>query len=238
MKETIGIVGGMGSHATAAMFQQFILKSPAGSDQEHMEILLHNNPCIPDRTMGILHGGADPLPELARSVRLLEQCGATTIILACITAHFYYDRLKASLTKAKLFHILQETADFACSMYPNIRNVGILATEGTCRSGLWQKEFANRHINAIVLPDPYQKDYVTDVIYGPLGIKAGYTDDAMKRKLIDGCGVLRELGAEAVIGGCSELPLLISKEDVSMPYIDSVQAAVDKLIDTYYCEVR
>lgn len=234
MKDIIGIVGGMGSHATVSFFQQLINHSPAKKDQEYMDILIHNNTRIPDRTEGILYHGDDPLPELLRSVRLLENGGATTIVLACITAHHFHHRLAESLTKAKIFHIVEETADYICNTYPYIKNVGILATEGTLKTKLWQEEFDKRNINTLVLSEQDQIEYFNNIVYGPKGIKAGYHDKVLKNNLLAGCKKIIDMGAEAIIGACSELPLIISKEDVPIPYIDSIQVTVEKLIDVYY----
>ncbi|ULL17060.1 aspartate/glutamate racemase family protein [Paenibacillus sp. H1-7] len=234
MNEILGIVGGMGSHATASMFQQLINKSSVKKDQEYIEILIHNNTRIPDRTEAILNQGEDPLPELARSVKLLERCGAAVIVLACVTAHHFYDKLGETLQHAQLFNIIKETADFTCSMYPNTRTIGILATEGTCKSGLWQKEFNKRKMSTVILSDPHQETYFNSVVYGPKGIKAGYTNEELKLKLLEGCNKLRDMGAEAIIGACSELPILISKEDLQLPYIDSLEVTVEKLIGRYY----
>lgn len=234
MKAMIGIVGGMGSHAAVSFFQQLIDRSPARTDQDYMEILLHNNARIPDRTENILYGGEDPLPELVRSVRILENGGATIIVLACVTAHHYYNRLEEALTQAKLFHIVRETADSACRMYPNLKQVGILATEGTIQTRLWQEELHRRQIEALVLADADQEDYFNKVVYGPNGIKAGYRDAVLKNKLLAGCQQLIAMGAEAIIGACSELPLVLSKEEVPVPYIDSIQVTVAQLIDVYY----
>jgi len=235
MKEMIGIVGGMGSHAAVSLFHQLISRSPAKTDQEYMEILLHNNTRIPDRTEGILQRGDDPLPELARSIKMLENGGATIIVLACITAHHFYDRLES---KARIFHIVKETSDYVCSACPDLKNVGILATEGTLSTGLWQKEFGKRNVNTITLPDRDQIHHFNNVVYGPRGIKAGYRDDALKKKLLEGCDKLVDLGAEAIIGACSELHLLISKEDPQVPYIDAIHVTVDKLIHAYYGDTQ
>jgi aspartate racemase len=234
MNDIVGIVGGMGSHATVSFFQQLINHSPAKKDQEYMDILIHNNTRIPDRTEGILYHGEDPLPELLRSVSLLENCGATIIVLACITAHHFYNRLEESLTKAKIFHIVKETADYICSTYPYLKNVGILATEGTLKTQLWQEEFDKRHINTLVLSDKHQIEYFNNIVYGQKGIKAGYKDNVLKNNLLMGCKKIIDMGAEAIIGACSELPLIISKEDIPVPYIDPIQVTVEKLIDVYY----
>lgn len=234
MKEMIGIAGGMGSHATVYLFQQLINKSPAKRDQEYMEILIHNNPFIADRTEGILYQGVDPVPQMLRSIQLLENSGATTILLACITAHYYYNTLKQSLKKAKLFNMIEETVDYSSSIFPGVRNIGILATEGTIKTGIWKKVLDQRQINIIVLPQKDQMEYFNQVVYGSKGIKAGYRNRELKSKLIEGCNILNDMGAEVIIGACSELPLMISKEDLPIPYIDSVHATVQKLIEKYY----
>jgi aspartate racemase len=234
MKEMIGIVGGMGSHATVSFFQQLINHSHAKKDLEYMEILIHNNTNIPDRTAGILYDGNDPLPELLRSVKTLENGGAGIIVLACITAHYFYERLEQSLTTAKIFHIVKETVDYTCSHHPNLKNVGVLATEGTLKTQLWQKEFGKRQINTLVLPDQLQIKYFNNVVYGNKGIKAGYRNVGLKKTLLAGCKELINMGAEVIIGACSELPLMISKDDLLAPYIDSIHVTIEKLIDLYY----
>lgn len=171
-----------------------------------MEVLLHNNTRIPDHTEGIVHHGDDPFPELLRSVKLLENGGATVIVLACITAHYYYPRLVKSLTSAKMFHIVKETADNVSSTHPGLKNVGVLATEGTLKTGIWQDELHRRGIYTVVLLDRFQAEYFNDVVYGRKGLKAGGHNRALKNKLLK-ASILADLGAEAIIGGCSELPI-------------------------------
>ncbi|MGC5325933.1 aspartate/glutamate racemase family protein [Brevibacillus sp. SYSU BS000544] len=234
MKEILGIIGGMGSHATVSMFQQIINHSPARKDQEYMEIMIHNNSRIPDRTEGILGHGDDPFPEICRSAKLLEDCGATILVLACITAHHYSEKLESSLGKAHLFHIVKETVAYTRKLYPDLKRAGVLATEGTIKSKLWEKEFRMNNIDTVVLSEEEQADYFTNVIYGPQGVKAGFRNEQLKDSLLEGCHRLVSKGAEVIIGACSELPLLIAKEDVQVPYIDAIQVAIEKLTTTYY----
>jgi aspartate racemase len=238
MNDVIGIVGGMGSRATVSFFQQLISHSPAVKDQEYMEVLIHNNSRIPDRTEGILYHGNDPFPELLRSIRLLENGGATIIVLACITAHHFYDKLQETLTSAKMFHIVKETADYVCSTNPHLKNIGILATEGTLKTELWQNELFKRGITTVMLPNRHQVEYFNNVVYGRKGIKTGFLNSELKNKLFEGCSKLIDMGAEAIIGGCSELPLVISNEDVHVPYIDSIQVTIEKLSNLCYRNSR
>jgi aspartate racemase len=129
---------------------------------------------------------------------------------------------------------VKETADYVCSKHPGLKNVGILATEGTLKTALWQDELQRRGVNTVVLSDRHQTEYFNEVVYGRNGLKAGFHNGAMKNKLLTGCRQLADRGAEAIIGGCSELHLLISEEDVPVPYIDAIRVTAAKLSDLYY----
>ena len=115
----VGILGGMGPDATVTMFQNILRATPARSDQEHLRILIYNNPKIPDRTAAICANGADPLPALIQSAKLLEQAGVDLIIIPCVTAHYFYDGLQTAI-KTPILHIAQETLQYASSRYPNL----------------------------------------------------------------------------------------------------------------------
>jgi aspartate racemase len=76
-------------------------------------------------------------------------------------SHHYYPRLEKSLTSAKMFHIVKETADNVSSTHPGLKNVGVLATEGTLKTGIWQDELHRRGINTVVLPNRFQNILTT-----------------------------------------------------------------------------
>ena len=93
MKNTIGIVGGMGPLATCDLFRKIIDVTEAGSDQEHVRVVIDSNTEIPDRTAAILAGGKDPVPELRKSASYLVSIGADLLIMPCNTAHYFYDQV-------------------------------------------------------------------------------------------------------------------------------------------------
>ena len=113
---TIGIIGGMGPLATADLFQKIIRHTDARCDQEHLHILIDNNTAIPDRTAALLHGGADPFPEMCRSAKFLEAGGADCLIMPCNTAHFYHRRLQEQL-RIPLLHMVELT----CMIYQGVK---------------------------------------------------------------------------------------------------------------------
>jgi aspartate racemase len=74
-EKIIGILGGMGPEATIDLFYKIVKFTPAEKDQDHLRIIIDNNPKIPDRTAAILKKGEDPLPALQETARNLEKAG-------------------------------------------------------------------------------------------------------------------------------------------------------------------
>ena len=98
MKKILGIVGGMGPAATCDLMEKIISLTAATCDQDHLHVIADVNTNIPDRTAAILHGGADPVPELVKSGQRLQNAGAELLLLPCNTAHYFYEPLAASVT--------------------------------------------------------------------------------------------------------------------------------------------
>jgi len=108
-KKTIGIIGGMGPLAAADLFEKIIFHTKASCDQDHLRTLIDSNCGIPDRTEAILHGGADPVPELTASARGLERQGAELLLMACNTAHCYYEAVQSAVS-VPVLHMIRLTA--------------------------------------------------------------------------------------------------------------------------------
>lgn len=199
-KKTIGIIGGMGPMATADLFAKIINLTDAKKDSEHIHILIDNNPQIPDRTSAILHGTESPLPHLINSANRLKEAGADFLIIPCITSHGFYDELVANVD-IPILNIVEETAKYLESN--SIKKAVLLATDGTRHTNVFGKIFKKFDIELLYPSDAVQADLMS-MIYS--GIKAGAETfdsssvNAELDKLIDG-------GAEAVILGCTELPL-------------------------------
>jgi len=90
-EKIIGILGGMGPEATIDLFYKIIKFTPAKKDQDHLRIIIDNNPKIPDRTAAILGKGEDPIPALRETAKNLEKAGADFIIIPCNNYWLYRD---------------------------------------------------------------------------------------------------------------------------------------------------
>ncbi len=212
-KKTIGILGGMGPLATADLFRKLTLHTDAASDQEHPRVVIDSNTDIPDRTAALLRGGADPTPELTKSARRLAAMGADVLMMPCNTAHAFYDAVAAA-AGVPVLHMIALTRDALCAR--GVKAAGLLATDGTVATGVYQKTFDGSGV-ALLTPPGDDQAAVMDVIYN--GVKAGdlaHDVSAFRRA----CEGLLARGAETLILGCTELPPAFELYRLDYPHID------------------
>ncbi len=228
-EKVIGILGGMGPEATIDLFTKIVKGTPAQKDQDHLRILIDNNPKIPDRTLAILRKGPSPLPKLLRSATLLEKAGADMILIPCVTAHHYYEPLQRRV-KIPILHIVQETVEYLKKRLKGIRKIGLIATTGTIQSGLFQEALASIKIEVLLLDRSIQKHWVMEGIYGKKGIKAIGPSEFSRDLIVKASQKLVEKGAQALLAGCTEIPLVLKDGDLPVPIIDPIsilaQAAI------------
>lgn len=198
--KTIGIIGGMGPLATYDLAEKIVDNTVAACDQDNIPVIIDCNTRIADRTEAILHGGADPRPEMKKSAKRLEEAGADVLIMGCNTAHYFYDSVCEDIS-IPLLHMPRETADRLSEM--GIKKAGVLATDGTCRSGVYDDALKRAGIEA-VYPSAEKQKLLMSLIYDH--VKAGNLDLSD----IDTGAVISEMkekGAEILILGCTELPI-------------------------------
>ncbi|QNL44007.1 aspartate/glutamate racemase family protein [Oscillibacter hominis] len=208
MKKTIGIIGGMGPLATADLFRKIVLMTDAASDNDHIRIFIDDNTAIPDRTLAILSGGADPVEAMADSIRKLEQCGADCLIMPCNTAHYFLPRLRP-LTGIPFLSMLEATAKACAAAFPG-KTAGVLATRGTLSSGVYERALQSEGVDYL-LPEEEDRDRLMQVIYK--GVKKGAPIESVRGPMEE---VLNHMsGADYFILGCTELP--IAAEGLALP---------------------
>lgn len=215
-EQIIGVLGGMGPWATLDFFEKILRLTPVRTDQEHLRILIDNNPKIPDRSPAILGDGVDPTPELVATAQHLERAGADFIVIPCNTAHAFYARIQAAVS-IPVLHIMDEVAAVAHADVPHVRTVGVLATAATIVAGLYQRSFEKIAVK-VLAPDASGQDVVNRAIYG---VKAGETGSNVTRALVPVASDLIGRGAQALVLGCTELPFVLNARDVSVPLLDS-----------------
>jgi len=226
----VGIVGGLGPEATARFFQLIIENTAVNRDQEHLRIIIFNDPSIPDRTAAILYQGKSPLPALQENLRVLEEAGAELAVIPCLTAHYYLDELRAA-TGLELVNLVEETGSYLKKLRPPVKKAGLLATEGTIATGLFVGPLQREKIE-VINPSISSQKKIMEAVYGEKGIKAGYKGARPRRLLKEAATELIQAGAQAIIAGCTEIPLVLKPGDLAVPLVDPLvlgaRAVVEK----------
>ena len=209
----LGVIGGLGPMATAYYLELVVRMTDAKRDQDHPEIMVMDIPTIPDRTAYILgKSEEDPVGPMVQLGKQLKSLGATVLATPCVTAHYFHEALQQG-SGLPVIHVIQKTAQLLRS--EGVGCVGLMATDGTVESGIFQKELEAAGIS-VVLPDEQGQRGVMTIIYDQ--VKAGIPADL---QLFHGiCGQLRRQGAQVVILGCTELSLLKKQADLGDGILD------------------
>nr|WP_295973599.1 amino acid racemase [uncultured Bacillus sp.] len=221
MQKIVGIIGGMGPLATVDLMNKIIFNTPAKKDQDHIHIIVDNYSQIPDRSKAIFGRGTVPTPFIIQSAQRLENAGADFLVIACNTAHFYFESIKKSVS-IPILHMPLETARFLHEN--NMRSVGLLATDGTINTKLYQHSCQPYDIY-VIAPDMQMQKRVMEGIYA---IKE--TDlEKGRLNLFTAANELIKRGAEAIIAGCTEIPLVLkSNQDICV--IDPTEILAKKVV--------
>lgn len=217
--KTVGILGGMGPAATAEFFRRVVAATPATIDQDHLHIVIDNDPRVPDRTRAILHGGQTPVPALVRMARRLEAAGAEVIAMPCNTAHAYIGALRDAVS-VPFLDMIEETV-----LRLGERTVGLLATSGTIQTGIYHRTCSARGVE-LLTPQGTAQETVVRAIEA---IKASHALDEVETAIAAVASDLRQRGANAVIAGCTELSLL---DGAKMPvrWFDALDCLVEATV--------
>lgn len=214
--KTIGIIGGMGPLATIDLYEKITINTRAEKDQDHIHIIIDSYPQIEDRTAYILHGGKNPKDKLIESAKRLESAGADALIMPCNTAHFFAKDIEKEVN-IPLIHIVKSTAEAIKNKYPKANNIGLIATTGTLKSGVYADILKDYGYNIIELNEIIENN-IMDCIYK--GVKAGKTEEYVPlfQKCVD---EITDMGADVLIAGCTEIPILVPYVKAKVPFVDA-----------------
>lgn len=202
MSKTVGILGGMGPMATVDLFAKIVQRTPASVDQEHLRIIIDNNPQVPSRVNAIMRGGESPLAQLTKSAHVLEEAGVDFIIMPCNTAHHWMRELQRSV-KVPILNMITCAAAHAFERYPQLTGrILLLATIGTVQVQLYQSAF--RNLGMLLQVPTSEEQQVVDAAID--AVKAGQIENNPSLAQLD--KIIGSHAAEAVLAGCTEIPLV------------------------------
>ena len=221
MSKVLGVLGGMGPAATVAFLARVQALTPAEGDADHIRIIADINTKVPDRNRQ---------PDAAESVlgqmaMRLRDAGAQVLAMPCNTAHAQ----AAGIRKVGLpfIDMIAETTEAALTATGEVapRKVGVLATPGG--EALYTRSLQARGCRIVRLTGQERETFMGCVY----AVKRGDTGDAPRAEMRRLAAALVEAGAEVVIAGCTELPLLLGPADVSVPLVDSAEVLAQACVD-------
>ena len=234
----VGMIGGLGPAATVDLYDKIVKATPATIDQEHIKLVVEQNPQIPDRTDALLRGGTDSTLALYNCAKRLERDGCDAIIIPCNTAHAFVPYMQRHL-KTPFINMQQVTLDEIKTKFGDSARIGLLASTGTVKTGIYARKAEEMGLSLFVPDDQHQED-VMAAIYGPEGVKAGKTDGRCREDLLRAAEwLVREKGCNVLILGCTELPLILHEGDLDCAgktvfVIDPTSALARKVVRTVF----
>ncbi len=222
-KKTLGVIGGLGPMATAYFMELVISMTKAERDQDHLQMIVYNNPGIPDRTAFILNKSpANPVPEMVRIGHALAEQNVDCVAIPCITAHYFWEELEREIPVP----VLNAIADTAKHLQEHgIQTTAIMATDGTIATGLLQRTLEQAGMR-VILPDAVDQEGIMNLIYRD--IKAGNEPDMELFHRIR--EHLFAEGAEAIILGCTELSLIKKEFSIGPGFIDAMEVLAQQAV--------
>ena len=214
MKNFFVILGGMGTKATESFVRLLNNNTPAKKDQEYLNYILMNHATIPDRTAYLLGVSDDnPLIPLSEDVKQMNQLAPDFFVLTCNTAHRFYDELQAQ-SQSPILHMPRLAAKKVVDSFdrPAPIKVGILATTGTIKTGVYEEALGFYPQLQPVLPSADLQEEVMTLIYRDIK-EANFMNTELFYKILDEMKTVYQ--CDAIILGCTELSLIAEKLDLS-----------------------
>lgn len=222
----LGIIGGMGPLATNIFYQKLIGMTPAKRDQDHINMIILSHATMPDRTEAIQSGNLSVLlNKLREDAVFLEKSGADCIAIPCNTSHVVMDDLQSAVS-IPIVNMVRETVSHLLSDCDcNKQKVGIMATDGTIQSGIFQKEMEIKGLIPVV-PDLENQKKLMHIIYD--GIKAGLPVDAADFEAVE--NQLKREGCKKIILACTELSCYAMEHPLPDIFVDAMDVLTRKVI--------
>ena len=224
MEGMLGVIGGMGPIATDTFYRMFTEHTAASRDQEHINVLILSHATMPDRTAAILTGETEPVRQaMLEDALFLQKSGCKALAVTCNTAHYFVDLIAPEL-EIPVLHMIKETAQEAARTSGG-KPVGILATDGTLKTGLYQRALEEVGVT-YRFPDEKVQREVMSVIYDE--VKAGKPTDRARWQRIE--DAMDAKGCGRLILGCTELSCLQERLSLGERYLNPLDVVARKAV--------
>lgn len=221
----VGVIGGMGPEATIDFMARVLRHTNAASDQQHVRLLVEQNPHIPSRQMAMRGEGEDPGAALAEMALRLQHAGADFVVMPCNLAHAWQSHILAAID-IPFVSIVAESVDVALQGSRDGSEIGLLTTPGCFAAGLYQEALLETERSLIV----QTADELSETMRWVDRIKSGDHSTIVRQGLIDLAQGLIDRGAKVIIAACTEFPLLLDESMFDVAFVSSTDALAKKTI--------
>jgi aspartate racemase len=215
-RKIAGVMGGMGPDATVDFMAKVIAMADSGRDQDHVHMIVDQDPTVPNRQVAISSGNDDVSAHLTAMAQRLENAGADFLVLVCNTAHVFVDDLRERVS-IPFISIIDETIAEIGRQAPDARTVGIMATDGCLNTRIYQDAVEASGRTALE-PD---SEGVVELMRLIGAIKAGDQGPDIAEGMHAVAQALVERGADVIVGGCTEIPIVFEGDGFAVPVISS-----------------
>jgi len=221
--KTVGLIGGMGPAATLDFFERILKRTKAMRDEDHLHVIIDNNTKFPSRYAASKGEGPSPGAAIAATARGLQDAGADFIVMACNTAHAYEAEIRAAIS-VPFLSMIDETVKAVLELRPE--RIGLLAADPCLRARLYQDAFAKAGLD-LVLPPPESQRTLQELINR---VKAGDTGETVRRSMATLATKLEAQGAEVIVAGCTEVPIVLTADNIDGELVNSTDVLVERTI--------
>jgi aspartate racemase len=233
-----GILGGLGPLSHVQFVRELLARSHgrgARRDQDHPVWLLASGSSTPDRTQALLAGGPHPAAHLVGFARALERAGADALFVVCNTAHAFHAEVQRAIP-IPWVHLMRLVAAAIREEHPRGTRVGILGTDGTLASRLYDDALAAEGLIPVAPPpgSAVRRDVMAAITDPRTGIKATGTavSDVAREQLVRAAGWCVGEGVAVIVAGCTEISVALADDPPpGATLVDPLRVTADAVLD-------
>ncbi|MDH5621449.1 MAG: amino acid racemase [Gammaproteobacteria bacterium] len=223
--KVVGVIGGMGPEATIDFMSRVLAATPASKDQDHVRMVVENNPRIPSRQRAMRGEGENPGPAIAAIAARLEAAGADFLVMPCNLAHVWQGDI-VSATRIPFVSIIEVSVQSALCRSGADSAIGLMTTPGCFQAGLYQQALASAG-RQVITQTPDELAATMTLVES---IKAGDRSQGVADGLRSLANVLISRGAKVLVAACTEFPLVLDESMFDVAFVSSTDVLAKKTV--------
>lgn len=222
---TVGVLGGMGPAATIDFMSRVLALTHADRDQDHLHLIVDQNPGVPNRQQAIRREGPDAGPALAAMARRLERAGADFLVMPCNSAHAFVADIRSAVTIPFVSIVDACVDDISRHVSPR-GPVGVLATDGLLQAGIYQGSLRDAGFD-VLLPSAREQERLMHLIHR---IKAGERNRELAGEMEGLAERLVSQRAGCILAACTEIPLVLGADALTVAMVSSTEVLATRTV--------